>query len=91
MRLEIIRCDTCGKEHDARRTLPPEWLTVSRTGDLRPTGKYTQVPATLNGNIATTFYRPEFVMADNATLHFCCQFCLVQWALSKENGSAEEI
>ena len=30
MRLEIIRCDECKKEHDAQYELPAEWLRVKR-------------------------------------------------------------
>lgn len=32
MRIEVIRCDTCNKEHDALYVLPPhEWLRVVQT------------------------------------------------------------
>lgn len=28
MRIEVIRCDICKREHDAQYILSPEWLTV---------------------------------------------------------------
>jgi hypothetical protein len=30
MRAEIIRCDTCIKEHDAQYYLPKEWITTKQ-------------------------------------------------------------
>lgn len=30
MRQEIIRCDTCKKEHDAQYMLPDEWIVISK-------------------------------------------------------------
>ena len=33
MRAEIIRCDTCTKEHNAEYTLLPEWITTKQTDD----------------------------------------------------------
>jgi len=33
MRLEIIRCDTCKKEHNAEYELPRDWIhTIQNTG-----------------------------------------------------------
>ena len=32
MRSEIIRCDTCTKEHDAQYYLPAEWQTITGRG-----------------------------------------------------------
>lgn len=32
MRAEIIRCDTCTKEHDAQYCLPAEWVTITGRG-----------------------------------------------------------
>lgn len=31
MRAEIIRCDTCTKEHDARYVLPNEWAEIRKS------------------------------------------------------------
>lgn len=33
MRLDIIRCDVCKKEHDAQYVLPPEWYELKQ-GDV---------------------------------------------------------
>lgn len=30
MRLEIIRCEICKKEHDAQYVLPHEWITTEQ-------------------------------------------------------------
>lgn len=30
VRLEIIRCDVCKKEHDAEYMLPPDWITTKQ-------------------------------------------------------------
>jgi hypothetical protein len=36
MRVEIIRCDTCKKEHNTEYVLPPDWITTTQT----PRGQY---------------------------------------------------
>ena len=28
MRIEVVRCDTCKKEHDAQYKLPTDWITT---------------------------------------------------------------
>jgi hypothetical protein len=31
MRIELIRCEICRKEHDIQYVLPPEWITTKQT------------------------------------------------------------
>lgn len=30
MRIEVIKCDTCGKDHDPQYALPPEWIETTQ-------------------------------------------------------------
>lgn len=38
MRSEIIRCDTCTKEHDAQYYLPKDWITTTQRGKYMEEG-----------------------------------------------------
>lgn len=38
MRSEIIRCDTCNKEHDAQYCLPAEWIMTTQRGKYMEEG-----------------------------------------------------
>ncbi len=41
MRIEVIRCDVCKKEHDAQYMLPREWIkTIQNTADYTQEEKH---------------------------------------------------